>query len=66
MLLTNNYKDMNTGNIKSCQITLLMDDDTAAIGTTDDVVVLNVIASFVKFVKIDREKVTQIKLKDII
>ena len=57
---------MTTDDIKSIQIMLETKDGEVLIGTTSDNILIKMIASYVKFVKMDRSKFTSVPIKDII
>ena len=57
---------MTTDDIKSVQIMLETKDGEVLIGTTSDNILIKMIASYVKFVKMDRAKFVSVSIKDII
>ena len=57
---------MTTNDIKKAEILLCFKNGERALGVTDDKVLLNFIAQYVKFIQIDEEKVETISLSEII
>lgn len=57
---------MTTNDIQDAQIILRMKDGTACVGLTNDIIVFQVLAQFVKFCQIDENKLLAINIKDII
>lgn len=57
---------MTTNDIKNVQILVNLKNGEKLIGVTDDKILINMIAGFVKFVKVDEEKFDSIALKEII
>lgn len=57
---------MTTKDIKQCQITLISKTGKVFVGKTDNDVLLNFMATIVKFIEIDKEKTDTIKLKDLL
>ena len=57
---------MTTNDIEKAEILLCCKNGEILIGVTDDIVLLNFIAQYVKFVKIDEEKIGTIQLSEII
>lgn len=57
---------MTTKDIKQCQITLRSKTGKVFVGFTDNDVLLNFMATIVKFIEIDKEKTDTIKLKDLL
>lgn len=57
---------MTTDDIKSVQIMLETKDGEVLIGTTSDNILIKMIASYVRFVKMDRAKFKSVPIKDII
>ncbi len=57
---------MTTNDIQDAQIILRMKDGTACVGSTDDAIVFQMLAQFVKFVRIDENKLSTIDINDII
>ena len=57
---------MTTDDIKTVQIMLETKDGEVLIGTTSDNILIKMIASYVKFVKMDRAKFVSVPIKDII
>ena len=49
---------MTTDDIKSVQILIQSNDDEIIVGTTSDEILIRMIASYVKFVKVDRKRFT--------
>lgn len=57
---------MTTNDIEKAEILLCFKNGERALGVTDDKVLLNFIAQYVKFIQIEEEKVGTIPLSDII
>lgn len=57
---------MTTNDIEKVQIFLCCKNGEKLLGVTDDEILLNFIAQYVKFVQIDEEKVEAISLSEII
>lgn len=57
---------MTTNDIEKAEILLCFKNGERALGVTDDRVLLNFIAQYVKFLQIDEEKVGEIPLPEII
>ena len=57
---------MTTNDIEKAEIFLCCKNGEIALGVTDDKVLLNFIAQYVKFIQIDEEKVGEISLSEII
>ena len=57
---------MTTNDIERAEIILCCKDGEKLLGVTDDKILLNFIAQYVKFVQIDEEKVGTISLCEII
>lgn len=57
---------MTTDNIKSVQILLETDDNKVLIGTSSDPMLMRVIASYVKFVEMDKAHFVSTPIKEII
>ena len=57
---------MTTNDIEKAEILLCFNNGERALGVTDDRVLLNFIAQYVKFIQIDEEKVGEIPLSEII
>ena len=57
---------MTTNDIEKAEIFLCCKNGEIALGVTDDKILLNIIAQYVKFVQIDEEKVEAISLSEII
>ena len=57
---------MTTNDIEKAEILLCCKDGEKLLGVTDDKILLNFIAQYVKFVQIDEEKVGTISLCEII
>lgn len=58
--------NMTTNDIEKAEILLCFKNGERALGVTDDRVLLNFIAQYVKFLQIDEEKVGEIPLPEII
>lgn len=57
---------MTTNDIEKAEILLCFKNGERVLGVTDDRVLLNFIAQYVKFIQIDEEKVGEISLSEII
>ena len=57
---------MTTNDIKKAEILLCCKNGERLLGVTDDNILLNFIAQYVKFIKIDEEKIGEISLYEII
>ena len=57
---------MTTNDIEKAEIILCCKDGERLLGVTDDKILLNFIAQYVKFVQIDEEKMGTIQLHEII
>ena len=57
---------MTTNDIEKAEILLCFKNGERALGVTDDKILLNFIAQYVKFIQIDEEKVGEIPLSEII
>lgn len=56
---------MTTNDIKNVQILVNLKNGEKLIGVTDDKILINMIAGFVKFVQIDENKFDSIALKEV-
>lgn len=54
---------MTTNDIKSVQILIKSNEGEILVGNTSDKILIGMIASYVKFVKVDEEKFAEIQLK---
>ena len=57
---------MTTNDIEKAEILLCCKDGEKLLGVTDDKILLNFIAQYVKFIQIDEDKTETIKLCEII
>lgn len=57
---------MTTDDIKSVQILIQSNNDEILVGTTSDEILIRMIASYVKFVKVDRKRFTEIDIKELL
>ena len=57
---------MTTNDIKKAEILLCFKNGEKALGVTDDKILLNFIAQYVKFIKLDEEKIGIVSLSEII
>lgn len=57
---------MTTNDIKNAEILLCCKNGEILLGVTDDKILLNFIAQYVKFIQIDEEKMGTIQLHEII
>lgn len=58
--------DMTTNDIEKAEILLCCKDGEKLLGVTDDKILLNFIAQYVKFIQIDEDKTETIQLCEII
>ena len=58
--------NMTTNDIEKAEILLCCKDGEKLLGVTDDKILLNFIAQYVKFIQIDEDKTETIKLCEII
>lgn len=67
-IMINKYGGLNmtTNDIEKAEILLCFKNGERALGVTDDKILLNFIAQYVKFIQIDKEKVGEIPLSEII
>lgn len=56
---------MTTNDIKEAQIAIIGKNDEVLIGNTSDKILINMIASYVKFVQVDENRLLQIPIKKI-
>lgn len=56
---------MTTNDIKEAQITIIGKNGEVLIGNTSDKILINMIASYVKFVQVDENRLLQIPIKEI-
>ena len=57
---------MTTNDIEKAEILLCCKNGEKLLGVTDDNILLNFIAQYLKFIKIDEEKIGTIQLSEII
>lgn len=57
---------MTTNDIEKAEIILCCKNGEKLLGVTDDAILLNFIAQYVKFIQIDEEKIGTIQLSEII
>lgn len=57
---------MTTGDIKSVQILIQSNDGEILMGNTTDKILIGMIASYVKFVKVNRRNFTEIDIKELL
>lgn len=57
---------MTTDDIKAVQIMLETNDGKVLVGTATDNILIRMIASYVKFVMLDKSEFTSVPIKDII
>lgn len=57
---------MTTSDIQVCQISLVTKEGKMLLGSTNDQILLAMIASYVKFVEIDESKFESVMLSEII
>lgn len=67
-IIINKYGGLNmtTNDIEKVEILLCFKNGERALGVTDDRVLLNFIAQYVKFVQLDEEKMGTVSLSEII
>lgn len=56
---------MTTNDIKEAQIAIIGKNGEVLIGNTSDKILINMIASYVKFVQVDENRFLQIPIKEI-
>lgn len=56
---------MTTNDIKEAQIAIIGKNGEVLIGNTSDKILINMIASYVKFVQVDENRLLQIPIKEI-
>lgn len=57
---------MTTGDIKSVQILIQSNDGEILVGNTSNKILIGMIASYVKFVKVNRRNFTEIDIKKLL
>ena len=57
---------MTTGDIKSVQILIQSNDGEILVGNTTDKILIGMIASYVKYVKVNRRNFTEIDIKELL
>lgn len=57
---------MTTNDIEKAEILLCFKNGERALGVTDDIILLNFIAQYVKFIQLDEEKMGTVSLPEII
>ena len=57
---------MTTNDIEKAEILLCLKNGERVLGVTDDIILLNFIAQYVKFIQLDEEKIGTISLSEII
>ena len=67
-IIINKYGGLNmtTNDIEKAEILLCFKNGERALGVTDDKILLNFIAQYVKFVQLDEEKMGTVSLSEII
>lgn len=58
--------NMTTNDIEKAEILLCFKDGERALGVTNDKILLNFIAQYVKFIQLDEEKMGTVSLSEII
>ena len=58
--------NMTTNDIEKAEILLCFKNGERALGVTDDKILLNFIAQYVKFIQLDEEKIGTVSLSEII
>ena len=56
---------MTTNDVKNVQILMNLKNGEKLIGVTDDKILINMIAGFVKFIQVDENKFNSIALKEV-
>lgn len=56
---------MTTNDVKNVQILMNLKNGEKLIGVTDDKILINMIAGFVKFIQVDENKFDSIALKEV-
>lgn len=57
---------MTTNDIEKAEILLCLKNGERVLGVTDDIILLNFIAQYVKFIQLDEEKMGTVSLSEII
>lgn len=57
---------MTTDDIKSVQILIQSNEGEILVGNTTDKILIGMIASYVKFVKVDKDKFTEVEIKELL
>lgn len=57
---------MTTDDIKSVQILIQSNEGEILVGNTTDKILIGMIASYVKFVKVDKDKFTEVDIKELL
>lgn len=57
---------MTTNDIKSVQILIKSNDGEILVGKTSDKILIGMIASYVKFVKVDKDKFAEVEIKELL
>lgn len=57
---------MTTNDIKSVQILIQSNDGEILVGNTSDKILIGMIAAYVKFVKVDKEKFAEVDMKELL
>lgn len=57
---------MTTNDIKSVQILIQSNEGEILLGNTSDKILIGMIASYVKFVKVDKDKFVEVDIKELL
>lgn len=57
---------MTTNDIKSVQILIQSNEGEILVGNTSDNILIGMIASYVKFVKVDKDKFSEVDIKELL
>lgn len=57
---------MTTNDIKSVQILIQSNEGEILVGNTSDKILIGMIASYVKFVKVDKDKFAEVDIKELL
>lgn len=57
---------MTTNDIKSVQILIQSNDGEILVGNTSDNILIGMIASYVKFIKVDKHRFSEVDIKELL
>lgn len=57
---------MTTNDIKSVQILIQSNDGEILVGNTSDNILIGMIASYVKFIKVDKDRFSEVDIKELL